>query len=79
MITNKFVSMKTETYIMTYTVYFDGYTKDGKMKVENCMSELHAKIRLGDFLKRKYPNQTSIVIHSCKVDIIGQFRNIFGF
>ena len=68
-----------KTYLLKYTVNFEHGFKDGEMRVKNCMSVLHAKIKLGDFLKRKYPKQTGIEIHSCNEDFMQQFGNIFGF
>lgn len=42
-------------------------------KVKNCLSELQAKSRLEDYLKRKNPMFSKLVILSCKKSVGGMF------
>ena len=48
-----------------------------KMKVKNCMSELHAKTKLGNYLKSKHTNFDNLIISECEIDNIDYLRNIF--
>ena len=47
------------------------------------MSELHAKSKLEDWLKKKHPNFESLVVHSAQRDCLGGmgsvFEDIFGY
>lgn len=67
--------MKSEgIFIIDYGVYFtNGYYESHTMKVKNCMSEIHAKIKLEDYLKRKYPNFQQLVVYKCVNDFLGIF------
>ena len=47
-------------------------------KVKNCMDELHAKIKLGDYIKRKYPNHTGLSIITCDKDFMDAWNDLFG-
>lgn len=72
--------MDKKTYILEYIIHFnDGSMyEEHTMKIKNCMGELHAKIRLGDYLKKKHSNFKSLVIKSIKPDISNVFGDIFG-
>jgi hypothetical protein len=55
----------TETYLIEYTVYLTDETRiHTKMKVKNCMSDLHAKIKLEDYLKSKNQNFQKLNLYS---------------
>jgi hypothetical protein len=45
------------------------------MKVKNCMSELHAKIKLEEYLKKKYDNFQRLVVYSATEDFVSLFGN----
>jgi hypothetical protein len=69
-------------YLIDYEFYDDNndIIKAGMMRVENCQSELHAKIRLEKYLALKYPNFNRLVVHRCTPDIdLSFFTNMFGF
>ena len=66
--------MKKETYVINYGVYLtDGFYESGKIKVKNCMSEIHAKIKIEGYLKKKHEDFSRLVIHKCVHDILGIF------
>lgn len=67
-------------YIIKYTVELDGADpiKDKEIKIDNCLSDLHAKSRLEDYLKRKYINFKRLMVHSCHEDLFSKFGDIFG-
>lgn len=73
-----------ETYILKYGIYYSGggYSSH-TTKVKKCMSELHAKSKLEDWLKKKHPNFESLVVHSAQRDCLGGmgsvFEDIFGY
>ena len=72
--------MSSDTYIISYTVtYPNGEEANGKMKVHRRYSELHAKIKLGEFLKDKMGTGISIDIHSCRkqLNIDNLFNGLF--
>lgn len=72
--------MDNTTYIISYGIYFnDGSYFSGKMKVKNCMSELHAKIKLEDYLKRKHNNFKQLVVYKCQMDIFRIYDFMKGF
>lgn len=63
-----------KTFIIHYGVYCTGGKyESGKYKVRNCMSDLHAKTKLEDYLKRKYPDFQRMVIYECEEDIFSFF------
>lgn len=41
------------------------------------MSDLHAKIRLEEFLRKKHLNFHSLEVHKCTEDFFGLFDHIF--
>ncbi|MFA5153280.1 MAG: hypothetical protein WC554_12020 [Clostridia bacterium] len=51
-------------------------------KVKNCLSEMHAKVKLNDYVKEKYGDEfTHIIIHVCKEetnDIFNMFEDILN-
>lgn len=67
-----------KTFTITYTIYFNnGRNENKKMKVKNCTSELHAKTKLGNYLKSKHTNFDKLIISECEIDNIDYLRNIF--
>jgi len=63
-----------KTFLIDYGVYFtNGTYESHTMKIKNCMSEIHSKVKLEDFLKKKYSNFKSVVIYKCTNDILGLF------
>ena len=70
-----------KTYKIDYEIYFKNGTHEHKkpMKIHNCIGELHAKVRLEEFLKKKYPKFEKLVVFSCKDDInMKNFFDMFG-
>ena len=69
-------------FIIKYDVHCKLENFFGKeTKVKNCLSEIHAKIKLNDFCKKKYGIEyTHIIITSCKEDdsINGLYNDLFG-
>lgn len=68
------------TYIIEYRVYLkngDTYHPP-KMKIKNCDTELHAKIRLEGFIEQKYDGYKRMEIMSCTEDVMSVFGNLFG-
>ena len=67
-----------KTYLIEYKVTVKGgafYT--GRIRVKNCMGQLHAKIKLDDYMKRKYNDYETLQIIRCDEDVIGFFSDIF--
>lgn len=70
--------MKNETYIIDYGIYFNNsHYESHTIKVKNCMSDLHAKIKLEEYLKNKHSNFSKLVVYKCYVDFLGM-SEIFG-
>ena len=66
--------MSNKVFLIDYCVYFtDGKFESHTMKVKNCMSEIHSKIKLEDYLKKKHSNFQKLVISKCVDDIFGIF------
>ena len=76
----------TQVYIIKYDVHCkleNFFNKETKVK--NCESELHAKVKLNEYVKKKYGAEfTHIIIKSCIAqntftnDIFKQFGDIFN-
>lgn len=60
----------------------DNFAKTGTIKVKNCMSDFHAKIKLEGYLKRHYPNFERLQVNRCNEDglndLFKNFSDIFG-
>jgi hypothetical protein len=68
-----------KTYVIEYDLILQGGASyPHKTKVKNCMSELHAKVKLKDYLKNKHKDFKSINIISCHDDYMGIFGDIFS-
>ena len=65
---------ETHTYIIEYCVYFgiDNH-RTGEIKVKNCMSNAHAKVKLEKYLSRKTTDFKKLVVYECTKDISGIF------
>ena len=69
----------TKTYIVNYTeAYTNKSPETHSMKIRNCSSELHAKIRLGEYLRTKHTNFSTLTVHDCKEDTLQIFDKLFG-
>lgn len=73
--------MNNDTFVIEYGVYLkNGVYFSNKMKVKNCMSELHAKIKLEKYLQKKYDNFNNLVVYKCNNDKFNKlFNDILGF
>ena len=75
--------MKKETYIIDYTVFFCSKPCESHtMRVKNCYSELQAKVRLEEYLKKKHFDMSYVIMQKCCVDfvsIFGSFRDFNPF
>lgn len=71
--------MKTETFIIEYKIYFTLKPPQiHETKIKNCMGELHAKIKLEDWLKKKHSDFKQLEVIKCEKDVFGLFGDIFG-
>ncbi len=62
------------TYIVKATVYFKGGSFTNKeIRVKNAMSDLHAKVKLEAYLKRKYPEFSAMHVYEVKEDFFGMY------
>lgn len=59
-------------YIIKYSALngFGTVLKQGKMRVKNKMTELHAKSSLEDYFKRKYFDFNKLIVYKCIEDNI---------
>jgi len=66
-------------YIITYTAYdAEGNERaKGRVRVNNPISELHAKIKADEYLKSKRAYIDRIVIHSCQEEWAADLFNRF--
>ena len=70
-----------KTFIIVYSVFDKDskLVKGGTMKVKNKATEFEAKCSLEDYLKKKHTDFSSLVIDSCKEELLGgMFDDIFG-
>ena len=59
-----------KTFLIEYAISFDtGTTLRKKMRVYNCSDELHAKVKLGDYIKRKENHMVGFEITNCELDL----------
>lgn len=66
--------MYHKVFLIDYCIYFsDGNYESRRMKVKNCITEIHAKIKLEDYLKKKHNNFQKLVINKCVNDSSGLF------
>lgn len=62
------------TFRIKYQVFFtDNAPEMHIIKVHNCMGDLHAKIKLQGYLKKKHANFERLVVISCNPDMFGFF------
>jgi hypothetical protein len=47
------------------------------MRVKNCMSELHAKVKLKEYLEKKH-GKVDLIIYSVNPDTLGVFDNLMN-
>lgn len=69
-----------EAFIIEYKINFIGLKKpeNHTTKVKNCMGELHAKIKLEDWLKKKHFDFQKLEVIKCEKDILSIFEDLFG-
>jgi len=62
--------MKEEAFIIDYKIFHTDGTSNHppKMRVRHCMGELHAKIKLEGYMKKKYPLFRRLEVLSCMND-----------
>ena len=77
--------MDNKKYRIKYEIHLQGgeVLKDKEIKIDKCMSDIHAQVRLEDYLKRKYINFERLVVTAPIVEvtlnnIFSQFGDIFG-
>ena len=65
-------------YIVHYSVLngFGQVLKQGKMRVKNKLSELHAKTSLEDYFKKKFLHFNKLIVYKCYQDNI--ITELFG-
>lgn len=61
-----------------YVVYAGKILNNKEIVVKNCMGEMHAKIKLNEYLKKKYGEGELRVMTCSNDDIFSAFGNIFG-
>lgn len=67
-----------KTYLIDYILHLKGKPQESHtIKVKNSMSDLHAKVKLEDYLKRKHKDFEKLVVVSCTEDIFSIFSNAF--
>lgn len=71
--------MEKQTYLISYQVFLnDNIDIQSKIRVKNCMSIIHAKVKVEDYLKKKHKNFKRLVIVECYRDHISDiFSTIF--
>lgn len=69
-----------KTFVIDYNIFYKNgsYSHPSPMRIKNCLSELHAKSRLEDFLKRNNPTFSRLVVLSCKTPPIGSMFDFLG-
>ena len=77
--------MEIKKYIIKYRIILENNESiiDKEIKINNCLSELQAKIKLEDYLKRHYSNFKSLIVEEiCKdySDLFNSnsFNNLWG-
>ena len=68
-----------KTYTISYGYYLtSGKYSSSKMRIKRCMSDLHAKIRLEEYLKKNIDGFSRLVVYTCKDDVNNPFGDVFG-
>jgi hypothetical protein len=73
--------MQTHTYVIEYGIYFTGGGYETHVvKVKNCMSDIHAKVKLEKYLQHRHNNFKSLVVYKCKDEYFdfGIFSDLLG-
>jgi hypothetical protein len=76
-------------YTIKYRIILEGSNtiEDKEIKIANCMSSIHAQIRLEEYLRKKYINFKALEVKKCEEsgifdgfssDIFSSFNDIFG-
>ena len=67
------------TYTIKYTLYFkDGSFTNRETNVKNCMSGVHAQVKLEAWLKRKHPEFDRIHVFYCEMEIMSYFKSKYN-
>ena len=69
-----------KTFVIKYEIWFKDGSKvlNKEMKVKNCMSSVHAQVKLEEYLAKKHGDFDRLVVESCQEDIFSTFGDIFG-
>jgi len=67
-----------KSYIVYYELHQKSGVLSGKMRVKNCLSEIHAKVKLEDYFKNRKSDFLKLVVHKVTNDIPDVFQSIFG-
>jgi len=63
------------TYLVEYCVYWGSTAhRTGRIKVKNCMSEAHAKVKLEKYMQKKHQDFRQLVVYRCTKDTFGLFE-----
>lgn len=56
-------------FLVKYNIiYTDGTSESKLIRINNCDSQLHAKVRLDDYLQRNYPLYSRLEVINCVED-----------
>lgn len=71
--------MDKKTFRIEYDVYFKSLKKEHHItRIKNCYSEMHAKIRLNDYLGDKHKDFDRLVVIKCQDESMGGIDEIFN-
>ena len=69
-----------KTFLIKYCIYYsDDSFHNKEMKIKNCMSEMHAKVKLEEYLKKHNSNFQKLVVYSATEDVLGIFGDAFNW
>lgn len=74
--------MNTKTFAVDYKIIFRTKESDIKsMRIKECMSECHAKLRIDKYIKKKYDDVLRVVVVSCEEteEKVSWLKDMFGF
>ena len=67
-------------YRVKYKVLLEGASplENKEIKIDNCMSGVHAQVRLEEYLKKKYINFKQLIVFECTEVMKTQFGDLDG-
>jgi len=71
-------------YQINYQIVYinERVSEEKQINIANCYNDLHAKVRLEAYLKRKYPDFKKLIVVCCIEDyvdsIFGVYNNMFN-